>query len=109
MLLRDLWGPGMRKKFPFSETAVLWGLTCVLISPLILVGFVLSGLGGVVVRAIEACQRRFCGDALEEEREDSQESLELQEGPSMEGQAQSTERVGSGEEERAGLIAGVEK
>ena len=99
----------MRKKFPFSETAVLWGLTCVLISPLILVGFVLSGLGGVVVRAIEACQRRFCGDALEEEREDSQESVELQEGTRMEDQAESIERSGSGEEERAGLIAGVEK
>ncbi|KAE9364371.1 hypothetical protein N431DRAFT_105847 [Stipitochalara longipes BDJ] len=106
MLLRDLWGPGMRKKFPISETAILYGLTCTLISPFILVGFV---LGGGAVKAIEACQRRFCGDALEDEREEIEESVELQEGPRMEVHAESPEGSGSGEEERVGLIAGVEK
>ena len=96
----------MRKRFPINETAIIFGLTCVVISPFILVGFVLGTLGGVVVKAIEACQGRFCDDALEEER---QESVELQEGTRVEDQAESMERSASGEEERAGLIAGVEK
>jgi hypothetical protein len=106
MLLRDLWGPGMRKKFPISKTAMLQALFGILISPFIAVGFV---FGGGAVKAIEACQRHFCGDALEEEREEIEESVELQEGPRMEDHTESAERSGSGDEERVGLIAGAEK
>ncbi len=96
----------MRKKFPISETAMLQGLFGILISPFIAVGFV---FGGGAVKAIEACQRHFCGDALEEEREEIEESVELQEGPRMEDHTESAERSGSGDEERVGLIAGAEK
>jgi hypothetical protein len=49
MLLRDLWGPGVRKKFPIQESALLYGLFCALISPFILIGFVFGG-GAVKVR-----------------------------------------------------------
>ena len=58
-----------------------------------------------MVKAIESCQRRFCGDALEE----SEESVELREDPRMDDRIESTEGSGSGEEERVGLIGGVEK
>jgi hypothetical protein len=106
MLLRDLWGPGMRKKFPISETAMIYGLVYALLCPIILVGFV---FGGGAIKAIELCQRRFCGDALEEEREESEESVELRERLRMEDRSGLAEGSGSGEEERVGLIGGVEK
>jgi hypothetical protein len=104
MLLRDLWGPGIRKKLPISETAMLYGLFCALLSPFILVGFV---FGEGATKAIELCQRRFCGDALEEE--EGEESVELREGPRMEDSTVIAEGSGGREEERVGLIGGVEK
>lgn len=106
MLLRDLWGPGARKKFPIQESALIYGLFCALLSPFILIGFV---FGGGAVKAIEACQRRFCGDALEDEGDESEESIELREGSRMEDRTGLREGSGSGEEERIGLIGGVEK
>jgi hypothetical protein len=49
MLLRDLWGPGVRKKFPIRESALIYGLFYALLSPFILIGFVFGG-GAVKVR-----------------------------------------------------------
>jgi len=46
---------------------------------------------------------------LEDEREEGEESVELREGPRMEHRTGFTEGSGSGEEERVGLIGGVEK
>jgi len=71
--------------------------------------FVMFVVGGSAVKAVEACQRRFCGDALEEEREEGEEGVELEQGLRMEGGVGSAEGSGSGEEERIGLIGGIEK
>ena len=49
MLLRDLWGPGVRKRFSIQESALIYGLFCALLSPFILIGFVFGG-GAVKVR-----------------------------------------------------------
>jgi hypothetical protein len=104
MLLRDLWGPEMRKRLPIKETALIYGLVCVLVAPF---AFVVVVIGGGLVKAVETCQRWFCGDALEE-ADESEESVELQEGPT-EDRLESTGGSGSREEERVGLIGGVEK
>ncbi|KUJ17257.1 uncharacterized protein LY89DRAFT_717999 [Mollisia scopiformis] len=73
MLLRDLWGPGMRKKYPIKEYALSFTLLCIVISPFVLL-WTVFGVGSV--KAVEACQRRFCGDALE----DGDENVELGDG-----------------------------
>jgi hypothetical protein len=106
MLLRDLWGPAMKKRLPLKETGLIYGLFCVLFAPFAFVMFV---VGGGAVKAVEMCQRRFCGDALEDEVEEGEEVLELEQGLRMEGGAGSAEGNRSGEEERIGLMGGIEK
>lgn len=96
----------MRKKFPIQESALIYWLFCALIFPFVVVGL---AIGGGATKAVEFCQRRFCADALEEEREEGEESVELHEGPRMEDRIESTEGNGSDNEERVGLIAGLEK
>jgi len=59
ILLRDLWGPGAKKKLPINEAFVVITLIAIVVAPFWAVG---SG----AVKAVEACQRRFCGDALED-------------------------------------------
>jgi len=92
----------MRKRLPITETALIYGLICVLVAPF---AFVMV----VAVKGIEACQRRFCGDALEEEREEGEEAVELEHGLRMEGGRESVEGSGSAEEETIGLMGGIEK
>lgn len=70
MLFRDLWGPGMKEKYPIRE-----GYIAIRIVSLPLVPFIMIGMG--LVNAIQACQRRFCSDALEEESEDAEQGIEL--------------------------------
>lgn len=53
----------MRKKYPIKEHAIAFTLCCIAVSPFVLLWMVF-GVGSV--RVVEACQRRFCGDALEE-------------------------------------------
>lgn len=91
---------------PIKESALIYGLVCVVIAPFVFVIFV---VGSGAVRGVQACQRRFCGDALEEEREEGEEGVELEQGLRMEGGAESVEGSGSGEEERIGLMGGIEK
>ncbi|PMD21515.1 hypothetical protein NA56DRAFT_703155 [Hyaloscypha hepaticicola] len=76
-------GPRMRKEFPIDETALLHGLVGVLAVPF---AFVVLG---------------FCGDALEEKREEAEEGIELHQAPTMTGGMKITE--GSGSEGSTGL------
>jgi len=96
----------MRKKVKISETAMLYGLFCVVFAPFAFIAFV---VGGGAVKAVEACQRQFCGDALEEEREEGEGGVELEDRLRAEGGAEVAEGSGSREEERVGLIGGIEK
>lgn len=87
---------------PIPEHAMLVVLFCVVYAPFACVAVV---LGGAAVRVVEACQKRFCGNAWDE-REDSVElgeELIMEEGP------ESAAGSGGIEEERAGLMRGIGK
>jgi hypothetical protein len=86
MLLRNLWGPTAKKRFPMTETSLAW-LT---VKPVVM-------LGKGAAKAIELCQRRFCADALVEESE------EVVLGGETDGDE---EAIGEGEE-RVGLMHGI--
>jgi hypothetical protein len=92
----------MRKRLPIKETALIYGLAYV-VPPF---AFVVVVIGGGLVKVVEMCQRGFCGDALDE-ADESEEIVELQD--PAEDRLGSTGESESREEERAGLIAGVEK
>jgi hypothetical protein len=96
MLVRDLWGPGMRKKYPIEKGSLLIWTVAVPLSPV----FVL-GMG--CVRVVERCQARFCGDALEEKEE--REEREERERIEREG-VELREREGGDEGEASGSGSG---
>jgi hypothetical protein len=104
ILLLDLWGPGMRKKVKIQYYIVPWSLLLAVLLPFVSVYYVVFGLAKLFVKAVESCQRRFCEDALVEERE---EDIELTAGqPRME----TLNEVGEGSsagiaEESVGLMA----
>jgi hypothetical protein len=104
ILLLDLWGPGMRKRVPIPYYIVPWSLLLAVMFPFVLVFKTVFGLAKLLVMAVESCQRRFCEDALIEERE---EDIELAAGqPRME----TLNEVGEGSsagaaEETVGLMA----
>ena len=89
---------------PISESAMIIGLFAVIFAPFMLVGYI---VGGGAVKAVEACQMRFCGDALE--KEEQEESFELEEGLRMGEGVEPAGGSGSRGEERAGLMSGIEK
>lgn len=76
MLVRDLWGPKMRKKYPFGEDAIMSGIVvsvvCVTLLPFML-------LSKVCIECVRGCQRRWCADALadEEERNRNGEGVDI--------------------------------
>lgn len=83
ILLRDLWGPAAKRKFPVSEK---W----------FFLPFGMAGRGMVIL--VEGCQRRFCGGGIEVEDMESEGVIDLEEG--------------SGEdrmEGNVGLISGIGK
>jgi hypothetical protein len=82
ILLLDLWGPGMRKKVKIPYIIVPFALLLAVMVPFALVFWIVFGVAKLCVKAVESCQRRFCEDALVEERE---EDIELAAGqPRME-------------------------
>lgn len=111
MLLRDLWGPRMKKRFPFKETAIIYALICVITAPFAMVFYI---VGGGAVKAVEACQHWFCGDALlEDGDEDAGAGMELEEGRQA-GSRRAPDVVGSGsgntvDEESEALMGRDEK
>jgi len=71
MLLRNLWGPKVAKRWPIRQDwAYMWifGMGALVVMPL-------WGLWKGLTTAVEMCQGRFCGEGLEDEVE-----LELEEG-----------------------------
>ncbi|KAL3423024.1 hypothetical protein PVAG01_04771 [Phlyctema vagabunda] len=101
MLLRDLWGPRMIKRYPIEENAMLILVIGVVISPFFL-------LGTVSIKGIEWLQRRFCADDIEEDG-DMENGVELREAHGLSG-GDHSERDGPAiAEERLGLIGGMEK
>jgi hypothetical protein len=74
MLVRDLWGPKMREKYPFREGAILQGtavgVVCVIALPFMVVG---TGM----VKCVEGAQRAWCGDALVDEEERGEGGVEI--------------------------------
>jgi len=82
-LLRDLWGPATAKRYPINIYLVCYLIPGVIVGiPMLLV----KGLGRGAVIAVEACQRKFCGDALEED-EEAMECNELEEAQGLVGAA----------------------
>jgi hypothetical protein len=73
ILLLDLWGPGMRKKVKIPYYIVPWSLFLVVMVPFFLAFWIVYGFAKLLVKAVESCQRRFCEDALIEEREEDVE------------------------------------
>jgi hypothetical protein len=73
ILLLDLWGPGMRKKVKIPYYIVPWSLLLAVMVPFVLVFGIVYGVAKLLVKAVESCQRRFCEDALIEEREEDVE------------------------------------
>lgn len=74
MLLRNLWGPRAIKKFPITQSWLCMGV--IFLGVIILwLPFVATWKG--LSWAVEKCQGKFCGDALEEEEE---VPVELEEG-----------------------------
>ena len=78
MLVRDLWGPKMREKYPFGEGAIMFGIVvgvvCVAMIPFM--------LGGKIwIECVRGCQRRWCADVLadEEERRGNEEGVDIRE------------------------------
>lgn len=53
----------MKRKYPIKEHAIAFTLWCIALSPFILL-WTVFGVGSV--KAVEACQRIFCDDALED-------------------------------------------
>lgn len=92
----------MKKKWKMNEMTVFIGLVIVPMMPVFL-------LGQGCVSAIEACQRRLCGDVLQEEKEERERvELELRdrEGVSGGGPAEASGSASEGrDEESVGLIA----
>lgn len=99
MLLRNLWGPQMKKKYPFTAEALLLAVFVVPATPIFM-------LGMGCIKMIECCQGIFCGSALEEEREELGQSLELQEGVTL-GTQLGAEDSECREEERVGLMNAI--
>ena len=123
MLVRDLWGPKMREKYPFKEDAILQG-TVVGVLCAIALPFMAVGMG--MVKCVEGAQRAWCGDALLDEEERGEGGVEIgelvrveesvaeaeTEGIAVEGEngEGSEGRVESEEHgENVGLIRGMEK
>jgi len=63
----------MRKKVPIPYYIVPWSLLLAAMFPFVLVFMAVLGLAKLLVKAVESCQRRFCEDALIEEREEDVE------------------------------------
>lgn len=101
MLLRNLWGAGMKKRYPFNEHALTFTLFCIVGTPFFLLWAVFE-VGAV--KAVEACQRRFCGDALEED-----EDVELAEGGGHGDRDADVHSEDGADEDRVGLIDGRRK
>lgn len=101
MLLRNLWGPGMKKRYPFNEHALTFTLFCIVGTPFFLL-WAVFGIGAV--KAVEACQMRFCGDALEEDEE-----VELAEGEGLGDRDADVHSEEGADEDRMGLIDGRRK
>jgi len=98
MLFRDLWGPAAKKKYPITEAFFFTWVFALPMTP-----FVVLGMG--LVNAIEACQKRFCSEALEEEEEDAEQGTEL--GQRSGSNVEDGEGSGSREEESVGLISAM--
>jgi hypothetical protein len=84
------------------------GIFFVIALPVAAVIFV---VGGGAVKAVEACQRRFCGDALEDTEDVESGAVELEEGPVRGGRRMSGEMSSNNttEEESQALMGRVEK
>ena len=123
MLVRDLWGPKMREKYPFKEDAILQGIV---IGVLMVAMFPFMALGGAMVKCVEAAQRTWCGDALLDDEGGEEGGVEIgelrrmEEGVTMAETEGITGRGENGEGseghveseehgENVGLIRGMEK
>ena len=71
----------MRKKVKIPYYIVPWSLVLAVMVPFVLVFGIVFGVAKLLVKAVESCQRRFCEDALIEERE---EDVELAGQPTVE-------------------------
>ena len=93
----------MRKKYPLRYDAVPFALMCACLVPFVLVGMMGFGLARLSVKAVEACQRRFCEEALMEERE---EDVELAGRPTVDAVNEAGEgSSGGAAEESVALMA----
>jgi len=63
----------MRKKVKIQYYIVPWSLLLAVMVPFVLVFGIVYGVAKLLVKAVEAAQRRFCEDALLEEREEDVE------------------------------------
>jgi len=79
MLLRNLWGPKMAKRFPIEPSFIC---TFAVGSIVLLIWSPFWGLWKGSVWIVEQCQGHLCGDALEDEAE---ETVELDEGQRLVG------------------------
>lgn len=123
MLFRDLFGKRTAKKYPFPEYLLLKYLAIVVFGPLILLAIAGTVVGMGCIAALERCQGRWCPDAVDEvesgDGDAGREEVGLEMG-NMDVRARNEvqtglegEEEGSGsqvrDEERVGLIQGVEK
>jgi hypothetical protein len=132
MLFRNLFGPRASKKYPFGEYTGIKYLGLTILSPAIAVAVIFMLLGEGAISVLERCQGRWCPDSLLD-REDEENGLigvdrsargdvELEMGD----RGVEVHRVGATEEddddrrasgstsverdeERIGLLGGVEK
>lgn len=80
ILFRDLWGPAAAEKYPVNEGIVGIMFIGVMVAPFALVWYSLLLFKKGLVLAVEMCQRKCCGDALEVVE---REGMELEEGVAL--------------------------
>ncbi|KAG0646598.1 hypothetical protein D0Z07_7561 [Hyphodiscus hymeniophilus] len=107
ILLRDLWGPAAKKRFPIEEYALVKGLVMA-VAFAALFPFVLSGM--LLTKAVEVAQKRLCPGAIAEEDDVEIEELsrEDEEPHEVQGEGESSDGNADIHEETVGLIKGME-
>jgi hypothetical protein len=106
VLLRNLWGPAVVKRYPIKVDVLSSSVFMILIFPPTLVGtcifmavsFTFESLGRWSVITVEACQKCCCGVGLDED--DEREWTELEEGRAL--VASEDETDGDGTSQAAG-------